>query len=116
MGERGNMKVIYIYKERYNSQYDYWIRLSDVEADIDENDDNVTVTIGYLSPVVMRVHPTIYKNMVECDQEGLIDKLYAYDYDPSGWASEYAEKYGLPCIYVDGGCPYVCAMPKAEED
>ena len=106
------MKLIYIYKERYNNQYDYYIRLDEVEADVKEGDNDVTVTIKSLnSPVTLQVQPTIYKNMAECDQEGLIDKKYDYDYDPSGWAAEYAAKYGLPCIYVDGGCPYICAMP-----
>ena len=118
------MKLIYIYKERYNSQYDYYIRLNEVEniADIKEGGNDVTVTIKYLnSPVTLQVQPAIYRNMVECKQEeGIIDKLYDYDHDPHVWASRYAEKYGLPCVYVDGGCPYVCAMPTkaagAEED
>ena len=115
------MKVIHVYKERYNSQYDYYIRLNEVKADeVKKDGDSYIVTIGYLTPITIKVQPAIYKNMVGCDQEGIIDKLYDYDYDPHLWASRYAEKYGLPCVYVDGGCPYVCAMPTkaagAEED
>ena len=111
------MKVIHVYKERYNSQYDYYIRLNEVKADeVEKDGDSYIVTIGYLTPVTIKVHSTIYRNMVECKQEeGIIDKLYDYDYDPHVWASIYAGKYGLPCIYVDG-CPYVCAMPTKEED
>ena len=106
------VNVLHVQKEKSFSDYDYYIFKAAVEADVEDiSEGYVTMTLNYMSsPLTIRVKEDTYKNMVT---EGYhdrvkLDKLYG---EPeSGRWLEYAQKYGLPVIFVEG-CPYLRALP-----